>query len=283
MEGKIVKIISNQMSVDTGDKIYECKPRGKFYHSKLTPLVGDKVIFDDVNNYILEILPRKNSLDRPSVANVDSCIIVTSLKEPNISLFLLDKILTLIISNAIEPIICFTKVDLLNEEEKERFKELYDYYNKIGINAVINTELDKLDKLIENKTLVLTGQTGAGKSSLLNKLNPDFNLNTNAISKALGRGVHTTRHTEVFKYKASLIADTPGFSSLDLKRITKEDIREAFIEFKHECKYKDCFHIKEQDCMVKENVLKGIILKSRYDNYLKLVMENESSNINYKK
>ena len=276
MEGKIVKIISNLISVEVGDKIYECKPRGKFYHDKLTPLVGDKVIIDDKNNYILEILPRINRLDRPSIANVDACIIVTSLKEPNLSLYLLDKLLCLIIANNIKPIICFTKIDLLNKEEKDKFKEIYNYYNKIGINTITNIEIEKLDKLIENKTLVLTGQTGAGKSSLLNKLDSNLNLATNEISKALGRGVHTTRHTEAFKYKASLIADTPGFSSLDLTNLTKENIRDSFIEFGFNCKFKDCYHKNEQYCDVKQRVESKDILKSRYNNYLKILEEKDN-------
>ena len=283
MEGKIVRIISNQCTVETGDKIYNCKPRGKFYHQNLTPLVGDRVIIDEVNNYILEILPRKNYLDRPSIANIDGCIIVTSLKNPNLSLLLLDKILTLVICNNIKPIICFTKKDLLNNEELKEIEKIYDYYNSIGISAVYNDEIEKLEKLTENMTLVLTGQTGAGKSSLLNRLNPDFNLETKEISKALGRGVHTTRHTELFKYKTYLIADTPGFSSLDLMGLTKENIRDSFIEFGFDCKYKDCFHQNEQGCIVKEKVLNNEILKSRYENYIKLVMESESSRIFYKK
>lgn len=283
LEGKIVKIISNLMTVEAGDKLYECKPRGKFYHQKLTPLVGDRVVIDPNNNYILEIKERTNHLDRPMIANVDACIIVTSLKEPELSLLLLDKILSLIIINGIKPIICFTKIDLLSEKERKDFEDLYEYYEKIGISAVTNSELDKLKSLIENKTIVLTGQTGAGKSSLLNKLDPNLKLATNEISKALGRGVHTTRHTELFKFGSALIADTPGFSSLDLKNVTKENIRDSFIEFGYNCEYKDCYHLKEVNCDVKKRVNAGIIKKSRYENYIKLVSECESSRIIYKK
>lgn len=283
MEGKIIKIISNLMSVQVGDKIYNCVPRGKFYHQKLTPLVGDKVIIDEKYNYILDILPRKNALKRPAIVNIDGAIIVTSLKEPNLSLLLLDKLLTLVISNNIKPIICFTKKDLLNKEELEEFEKIYDYYNHIGITTICNDELQKFKEITNNMTLVLTGQTGSGKSSLLNKLNPDFNLAINEISKALGRGVHTTRHTQMFKYENAYIADTPGFSSLDLSELTKENIRDSFIEFGFNCKYKDCYHKNEQGCLVKEKVNEGIILKSRYENYLKLVEENENSRIIYKK
>lgn len=283
MEGTIVKIISNLCTVDVGGTYYDCKPRGKFYHLNLTPLVGDRVVIDSENNYILDIKERKNYLDRPAIANVDDCIIVTSLKEPNLSLLLLDKLLCLIIKNNIKPIICFTKEDLLSKEETDEFKKIYNYYEKIGISVVTNNELDKLTSLIKNKIVVLTGQTGAGKSSLLNKLNPEFDLNTSEISKALGRGVHTTRHTEFFKYEGALIADTPGFSSLDLANLTKEDIRDSFIEFGYNCKFKDCYHLNEQFCTVKERVNNGEILLSRYENYLKLVKENENSRIIYKK
>ena len=283
MQGKIVKIISNLYTIDIGNELIDCRPRGKFHHMGLTPLVGDNVIIDEENKYILDILPRKNYLDRPSIANIDAVIIITSLKEPDLSLLLLDKLLTLTISNNIKPIICFTKVDLLNKEEQDEFNKIYDYYNKIGISTLTNRELDKLEKLTANMTLVLTGQTGAGKSSLLNKLNPEFNLATNEISKALGRGVHTTRHTEFFKYKTTLIADTPGFSSLDISSLTKENIRDAFTEFGYDCKYKDCYHIGEDGCSVKIRVQNGDILKSRYDNYVKLGRENESSRVIYKK
>ena len=282
IEGIIIKNISNLYTIDTKEGLYDCKPRGKFYVQNLTPMVGDKVVIDKNNNYILEIKERKNYLMRPFIANVDICIVVTSVKEPDLSLFLLDKLLCLKISNKIKPIICFTKVDLLSKEEKEEFNKIYEYYNKIGIDAIVNTDLERLDTLIKGATVVLTGQSGAGKSSLLNKLNPELELNTSEISKALGRGVHTTRHTETFKYKNAFISDTPGFSSLDLNILTKEDIKNAFIEFGNNCYFKDCYHINETKCEVKDNI--GInIMKSRYDNYVKLVNEVGNKRIIYKK
>lgn len=282
IEGKIIKNISNLYTVITNEGLFDCHPRGRFYVQKLTPMVGDYVVIDKNNKYILEIKDRKNFLIRPFIANVDKCIIVTSLKEPDLSLLLLDKLLCLVIYNKIKPIICFTKVDLLNLDEKNKFELIYNYYNKIGIDCVINTEIDKINSLIDNSTVVLTGQSGAGKSSLLNKLNPELNLNTSEISKSLGRGVHTTRHTETFKYLNSFISDTPGFSSLDLNDLTKEDIKNTFIEFGNDCYFRDCFHINESKCNVKDRV--GLeILKSRYDNYIKLVNEVESKRIIYKK
>lgn len=283
MEGTIISIISNMCTVNANNKLYKCLPRGKFYYEKISPLVGDDVIIDPKNNYIMEILPRRNSLNRPNIANVDCAIIVVSTKKPNLDLILLDKLLCLVIHNNIRPIICFTKMDLLNDEETGDIKKIIKYYNDIGIDAVTNEETNKLTSLLANKTVVLTGQTGAGKSSLINKLNPNLHLDTNEISEVLGRGIHTTRHVELFPYETSLIADTPGFGALDLTDFTKEDIKKCFIEFGDDCKYKDCNHIKEDDCHVKKMLAKGLILKSRYDNYVKFVREYESSRIIYKK
>lgn len=274
MEGKIVKIISNLYTVSSNDKLYDCRARGKIRHDKLTPLVGDKVIFDEDNNYILEIKTRKNSLDRPMIANIDSALIITSVKKPDLSLNLLDKELTLCISNNIEPIIVFTKLDLLKNDEIKYIKSIMNYYKRIGIKVCTNKRLFKLKKFIKNKTLVLTGQTGAGKSSLLNKLDKTLNLATNEISEALGRGKHTTRHVELFNYKNSFIADTPGFSSLDLTNISIEKIKESFIEFNNiTCPYKDCSHTNEKECLVKEEVNKGKIMESRYENYVRFIKE----------
>lgn len=272
MEGKITRIISNLYTVTTNDKSYDCHARGKFRHSKLTPLVGDIVEFDNENNYILDIKPRKNSLDRPTIANIDSALIITSVKKPDLSLNLLDKQLVLCISNNIEPIIVFTKLDLLTKSELKMKKNLMKYYSGIGIKVTTNKNLYKLKRYIKNKTLVLTGQTGAGKSSLLNKLDKNLNLATNEISEALGRGKHTTRHVELFKYKTSFIADTPGFSSLDLNNLTKDEIKNSFIEFKNvKCPYKDCNHTNEKECIVKVLVNNKKILKSRYENYINFV------------
>jgi len=272
MEGKITRIISNLYTVTTNENTYDCRARGKFRNDKLTPLVGDIVEFNEENNYILEIKTRKNSLDRPMISNIDSALIITSVKKPELSLNLLDKQLTLCISNNIEPIIVFTKLDLLNKDEIRYINSIIKYYNKIGIKVTTNKNLFKLKKLIKNKTLVLTGQTGAGKSSLLNKLDKSLNLATNEISEALGRGKHTTRHVELFKYKTSFIADTPGFSSLDISTLTKEQIKKSFIEFnKIICPYKDCNHTNEKECLVKDAVNKNIIMKSRYENYINFV------------
>ena len=284
MEGKITKIISNLFTVTSNNKVYECRARGKMRFLKLTPLVGDIVEFDEKEKYILKIKPRKNSLDRPMIANVDSILLVTSVKKPDLSLLLLDKQIVLSLSNNIEPIIVFTKLDLLNNNELYDIKKVINYYKKIGIKVVTNNKMFRLKRLIRNKTLVLCGQTGAGKSSLLNKLDKNLNLATNPISEALNRGVHTTRHVELFKYKTSLIADTPGFSSLDINSIGLDDIKKSFIEFNNiECPYKDCKHIKEKECNIKKLVENKTILRSRYDNYVSMVNDYESSSFFSKK
>ncbi len=274
MEGKIIKIISNLYSISDGKEIYECHARGKFRKDQITPLVGDIVEFDKDNNYILSIKARKNELDRPMIANIDSALIVTSVKKPDLSLNLLDKQILLCNYKKIIPIIVFTKLDLLNKSEKKYIKSIIKYYSKIGIQVVTNKNLYKLRNLIKNKTLVLTGQTGAGKSTLLNKLDKNLNLATDEISEALGRGKHTTRHVELFKYRNSFIADTPGFSSLDINSIDKKELKLLFNEFKNiECVYKDCSHTNEEECKIKLLVKDGQILKSRYENYLKFMRD----------
>ena len=210
-----------------------------------------------------------NYLHRPPVSNVDVALIVTSVKAPNLSLNLLDKQLTLVSLNKIEPVICLTKLDLLNEEEIQKIIEIRNYYSKIGFKVFDNNQLEDILTYLKGKVVVLTGQTGAGKSSLINKLSPKLNLKTNEISKALGRGKHTTRHTEIFDVKGVFFVDTPGFSSLEL-RTEKDKLKEVYPEFVNaNCKYKDCNHDRENDCEVKKKVKSGEILKSRYDNYIK--------------
>jgi len=270
MEGIIIKNQSNDYTVRTKNGVYVCKPRGKFRKEGLTPLVGDTVIIDDINKYLLEIKPRKNSLIRPSIANVDIAIIATSVKEPNFDSNLLDKLLTIIEYNNITPIICLTKKDLLDTKEEKEIQRIMSYYKKIGYEVIDNTDTKKLKKIIKEKTVVLAGQSGAGKSSLLNKLDKTLELQTNEISKALGRGKHTTRCVTLYEIEGSLIADTPGFSSIDFRGMTKLDIRDNMKEMfdnLEKCKYRDCMHIKEDSCEIKKMVENGDILLSRYENY----------------
>lgn len=270
MEGRIIKNISNDYVVKIDNKLYTCKPRGKFRISNLTPLVGDIVEIDNNNNYIIDIKKRKNSLIRPSVSNIDKAIIVTSVK-PKLDTNLLDKLLVLTMYNNIEPVICFTKLDLLNLEELKEINSIINYYESIGYVAVKNTQIDKIKSILKNNLSVFVGQSGAGKSSLLNKLDSKLELKTNEISKALGRGKHTTRHVELFEVCEGLVVDTPGFSSLDLSSLSNIDIRDNMKEMfdnLDKCKYRDCMHYKEDGCYVKSLVDDNVILKSRYDNYI---------------
>ena len=270
MEGRIIKNISNDYVVKVDNKLYTCKPRGKFRISNLTPLVGDIVEIDNNNNYIIDIKKRKNSLIRPSVSNIDKAIIVTSVK-PRLDTNLLDKLLVLTMYNNIEPVICFTKLDLLNLEELKEINSIINYYESIGYVTVKNTEIDKIKSILKNNLSVFVGQSGAGKSSLLNKLDSKLELKTNEISKALGRGKHTTRHVELFEVCEGLVVDTPGFSSLDLSSLSNMDIRDNMKEMfdnLDKCKYRDCMHYKEDGCYVKSLVDDNVILKSRYDNYI---------------
>lgn len=271
MVGRIIRIISNLYTVEANNNLYNCRARGLFRESKQTPLVGDIVEFSENDNYILKIHDRKNELKRPMIANIDKCIIVTSCKRPDFSSILLDKMLTNIILNNIEPIIVFSKYDLLNDEEKLEFDQLISYYNEIGIPTLINSKIEELENILSSSTVSLTGQTGAGKSTLLNKLDTNLNLKTDDISEALGRGKHTTRHVELFKVKDYYIADTPGFSALDVVEDI-DNIRFAFYEFDNNaCKFRDCKHINEIGCSVKKEVENGTILKTRYENYRKMV------------
>ena len=274
MNGKIIRIIADLYTVKIDDMLYGCRARGVFRKEGITPLVGDDVIIDPANNIIVKILPRKNELKRPIIANVDNALIVSSVKEPNLDLILLDKLISTVTYNNIEPIIVFTKIDLLTEEEKDNINELRAYYEEIGYKVFYNNEAAQIIKSIKGKIVVLAGQSGAGKSSLINRLTNKYNIETKEISKALGRGKHTTRHTELDDVDDALIADTPGFSALDLSNIEKDELKDTFIEFaNYECKFHDCLHNKEIECEVKKAVENKKILKSRYNNYLKILEE----------
>lgn len=269
--GQIIRIISNLYTVKSENQKFECRARGKFKNESITPLVGDIVEFDGEQKYILDIKHRKNELSRPPISNVDKCIVVTSCKQPDFSHLLLDKMLTNIIYNDITPIICITKYDLLSNDEQKEFDSLIEYYNKIGIRTFINNNIANIKKELSGSVVVLTGQTGAGKSSLLNSIDETLNLATNEISFALGRGKHTTRHVELFEVDDFYIADTPGFSALDTIS-DKDNIRFTFKEFNNDgCKFRDCKHINEIGCAVKEQVMNQEILESRYQSYRNMV------------
>lgn len=270
MEGRIIKNISNDYIVESNHMTYCCRPRGKFRQMGLVPLVGDFVSFDEKKNYILEVKTRRNELIRPSVSNVDQAIIVCSVKEPDLDTYLLDKLLTVISFHNIEPIICFTKLDLMEEVEKKLLSKYIDYYQNIGYKVVTNEKKENLESLFAGKVTVLTGQSGAGKSSLLNLLDSRLNLKTDQISYALNRGKHTTRHTELYEILGGYVVDTPGFSSIDFREMSEIAIRDnmkEMFEYLSYCKYRDCMHIKEDGCKVRKLVNDGIILDTRYNNY----------------
>ena len=274
--GKIIKINSDTFTVKVNEEIIETKSRGKFRNLKIKPLVGDNVLINKEDKVIEEILPRDNYLLRPPVANIDIALIVTSIKEPNINLNLLDKLISIITINKIEPVIIWTKLDLANKNEKQEIKRLSKYYEIIGIRTFTNKKVKKIKKYLAQKVVTVCGQTGAGKSSLINKFNKELNLATDSISDALGRGKHTTRIVELFNIANFYIVDTPGFSSIDINIYTKEEIKNSFKEFRDiTCKYKDCMHIKETGCEIIKLVNSGKILKSRYDNYLNFIKESK--------
>lgn len=275
MVGQIVKISSDLHFVSYENEIYPCKCRGIFRKEHITPVVGDYVLFSKDKLLIEEVLERKNIFQRPKVSNIDQAFLITSLKLPDFSLNLLDKFIVLMEINKVVPIICITKSDLVDSNDMEYFNKILDYYRSIGYIVIFNTEIDKIKNLLKNKTSVFTGQTGAGKSTLLNKLNPDWNLEIGEISDALGRGKHTTRVVELFSFFDGKVMDTPGFSSLEFSNYSKEEIRDAFIEFNmYSCPFKDCMHTNEKECLVKQMVLDNNILESRYLNYLNFIGED---------
>lgn len=272
--GTIIKQISNDYTVSLEDKeIVVCKARGKFRNLHITPLVGDKVIIDYDNKYILEILPRKNELIRPTIANTDQAVIITSVHIPDFSSNLLDKLLVTIEYNNVTPIICFTKLDLIDDKKREEIDMYINYYRSIGYQVYLNTDPEIKD-IFKDKVTVFAGQSGAGKSTLLNRLDSNLNLETGEVSIALGRGKHTTRHVELIPLLGGYVADTPGFSSLEFIGMTNSDIRDNFIEFneyRDNCEYKDCMHNNETKCYIKDKVNDGTIIPSRYENYLKFI------------
>lgn len=268
--GKIISINKDLYTVMKDNSVFPCSVRGKLKNIKLT--VGDNVKFSEENKTIEEVLPRTNTLIRPLVSNIDKLFIVVSTHLPKFSTYLLDKFLVLSEVNNIKPVIVVTKLDLCDKRELKEVKTILKYYKKIGYKVFTNKDIRKIKKEMKDCTVALAGQTGAGKSTLLNRIDKKLNLKTGEVSEALGRGKHTTRLVELIPTSGSLIADTPGFSSLELD-LTQEQISSGFIEFGFNCKYSSCTHVKNDGCSVRERATNGKILRSRYENYLKLVGE----------
>ena len=279
-KGLVIRLIAGEYKVyDLDTKIIiNAKPRGVMRIKSSAPKVGDYVDFTLINEnsgIIEKIEERRNDLIRPYISNIDQAFVIFSVKEPDLNLNLLDKFLVTLEYNNIKPIIVFNKWDLLNNEEIKTTKEIISYYESIGYKTIITScnelVLNDLKDYIKNKISVFTGQSGVGKSSLLNLIDPNLSIETNEISMALGRGKHTTRHVELLQIEDGWVADTPGFGTIDFEGMEKIDLAQNFIEFfKHSscCKYNGCLHINEPACKVKELVNENVILKSRYDNYL---------------
>lgn len=277
-KGQIRQSLSGYYDIFSEGKTYRTRARGNFRKKGQTPLVGDYVEFkaDNENEgYVLKILERKNQLVRPPVANVDCAIVVTACVEPDFSSNLLDRQLVMLSENEIVPILYFSKADLMDETTKERMLPVFDYYSKYYRTVVSEKNMadeELVSALLEEagNVLVVMGQTGAGKSTLLNRLDPKLKLETGEISKALSRGRHTTRKVSLMDVKGHLIADTPGFSSFELREIEKKRLSslfEDFNEYSPQCRFRGCLHLNEPDCAVKAAVLEGKILESRYENY----------------
>lgn len=277
-KGMITCLISGEYTIfDFQKKInYKSKPRGLFRINGQQLKVGDVVDYSlKGDSYIItKLYPRKVDLVRPAIANIDQAFVIFSVKEPNLNLNLLDRFLVILEYSLIKPIIVFSKWDLLNTEEKKEIDKVYNYYLSIGYTVLkTSTKLNlipQLENYINNHISVFTGQSGVGKSSLLNLLDTKLNLETNSISKALNRGKHTTRHIELLPINNGWIADTPGFGLLDFNHMTEKDIAHSFVEFLNVsrlCKYGSCLHLNEPNCEVKRLVENKEILLSRYENY----------------
>lgn len=271
--------------MESEGQVYQTRARGNFRKKGQTPYVGDFVDFSAEENsegYILKIHERKNSLVRPPIVNIDQAVVIMSVKEPDFNANLLDRFLVLLEQKNIQPIIYISKLDLL--EDRISLDAMKAIYEKIGYPFIY--ELEELLPLLAGKITVFMGQTGVGKSTLLNKIAPELALETGSISDSLGRGRHTTRAVSFYNVNGGKIADTPGFSSLDYEVKESEMLNECFPELaetSQACKFRLCTHTHEPSCAVKTAVEAGEIAQSRYDNYLQFLSEIQQTRETYKK
>lgn len=280
-EGRIIKALSGFYYIESDGKIYQTRARGIFRKKNQAPLVGDFVKFEtaDASDGVLTAIhPRKNELVRPPIANVDCAIVVMSAREPDFSTHLVDRFLVYLEKKDIRPILLITKVDGLTSEQLNKVYQYQALYEKIGYTVWLNTTLSQSGVLAElaNHVVVVMGQSGVGKSTFLNQLLPELSLETAGISTHLGRGKHTTRHVAIHQIEKAWIADTPGFSTLELMDVELENLSSYFLEFNHfskNCKFRTCTHLHEPKCHVKEALDDGEIAQSRYDNYQQFMQE----------
>ncbi|XZI55769.1 ribosome small subunit-dependent GTPase A [Clostridium perfringens] len=280
MEGIIIKGIGGFYYIKTDEGIIECKARGKFRYNSLKPMVGDRVTIKVENGkgVIEDIHERSSELIRPTVANVTQAFVVFAIKNPDINLDLLNRFLTLCEYNDIHAVVCLNKEDLCTEEEKENLKELINDigYEVLFINAKEGKGFDDLKERLEHNITVLCGPSGAGKSTLLNSFIDREHMETGSVSEKIGRGKHTTRHSELIDVDNGYLVDTPGFTTLDVTFIDRDSLKYCFPEFNdynNLCKFNGCNHYKEPKCAVKEAVEEGKINKLRYDFYIKTLEE----------
>lgn len=279
MKGRIIKALSGFYYVDTGTgEAIPCRGRGKLRHQRLTPLVGDHVeitCLDDGSGMVDAILPRKNQFRRPMVANIDQLIIVASGAIPVTDPFLIDRMAAMAEWKGCDVLICFNKCDL------ERADELTQLYRAAGyatlqVSAETGQGMSELAAALNKKVSAFTGNSGVGKSSILNAIQPGLRLQAGQVSEKLGRGRHTTRHVELFQVGGGLVADTPGFSAFDVEQmeaIPKEELAAAFREFRlydGQCRFQGCAHVKERGCAVRDALAEGKIAPSRHQSYIRL-------------
>lgn len=284
LHGKIIKGIAGFYYVHVAGKgIYECKAKGVFRKNKEKPLVGDDVEIvilneKEKNGNISAILPRKNDLIRPAVANVDQALVIFAANQPKPNFNLLDRFLLMMEQKGIPTAICFNKVDLVTENEQEELKKIYDStgHTILFVSAAKKQGLEMLRECLHEKTTTVAGPSGVGKSSLINLMQSDVKMETGSISEKIQRGKHTTRHSELIALdETSYILDTPGFSSLAVFDLEKEDIKWYYPDFEplqDKCRFMGCNHIHEPDCAIKQAVDEGSISSIRYENY-KLIFE----------
>ena len=285
MQGKIIKGIAGFYYVHVeGRGIYACKAKGIFRKDHMKPLVGDNVKMEvldekDMEGNIRKIFPRRSALVRPAVANVDQALILFAIVKPNPNFNLLDRFLIRMERQNLPTIICFNKQDIASAKEKETLQQSYETcgYRVLFISALENEGIEQLKEFLIGKTTTVAGPSGVGKSSLINRLSPAANMETGAISVKIERGKHTTRHSEIIALgDETYIVDTPGFTSLDISEITKEELGSyypEFVQYEPYCKFSRCSHLNEPSCGVKDAVADGRISKVRYENYKLLYQE----------